>query len=289
MTDSRDKQIFFVEDDDEVAEMLCTYFGEQGFAVTRSAWGEEAVGLIHEAMPDVVVLDIHLPDIDGYEVYRRLRRDRRTNHLPVIFLTERNEREDRLAGLELGAVDYINKPFDIHELGLRIGNALRRGELRPAHNALTGLPEGPLLLARLEAMLATPDWGVVLVELRGLDHFRDQYGFVAADDVTRAVGLILVRLLDELETGEAPFIAHAGNAAFLLITSAAHCPRLLERCRQRVEPAIPYFYSAADQARVESLPPAARLSLRLACHTAAGQPVSSLAALGTALGVHFGD
>jgi DNA-binding response OmpR family regulator len=256
------KKIFFVEDDDDLAEMLSGYFSAHGFMVARSAWGEEAVARMEAEVPDVVVLDIRLPDIDGYEVCRRLRRGRRTNHLPVIFLTERRERADRLAGLELGAVDYITKPFDIHELRLRVRNALRRGALRALHNPLTGLPEGTLVQSQLKAMLRQPDWGLVLVQVGGLERFRERYGFVAADDVTRAVSVMLTNAVDEHENGETPFIGHADNAGFVIITTAASCQRLEQRCRARVEPSItlllpgrrPGAFRSSCRSRIAFLP-----------------------------------
>ncbi|MFW6068984.1 MAG: response regulator transcription factor, partial [Chloroflexota bacterium] len=123
MDDAEQNTIFVVDDDIELTEMLDAFFGGQGYAVSTEEWGETAVKRIQEELPDVVLLDIHLPDIDGYEICRRLRQARRTRHLPIIFLTERRERSDRLAGLELGAVDYITKPFDIQELRLRVRNA----------------------------------------------------------------------------------------------------------------------------------------------------------------------
>ncbi|RMF35375.1 MAG: DNA-binding response regulator, partial [Chloroflexi bacterium] len=117
------QRILVVEDDVDTAEMLTAYFEAQGYEVLSAAWGEDALRMTQEVVPDLVVLDIRLPDIDGYEVCRRLRSHRRTEHIPIIFLTERRERIDRLTGLELGAVDYITKPFDIQELRLRVRNA----------------------------------------------------------------------------------------------------------------------------------------------------------------------
>ncbi len=83
----------------------------------------------------MVILDIRLPDIDGYEVARRLRDNRRTADIPIIFLTEKRDRSERLQGLELGADDYITKPFDVQELRLRIRNALRRAEQDTPHKS----------------------------------------------------------------------------------------------------------------------------------------------------------
>ena len=109
------QHILVVEDDMDTSEMLSSYFEAQGYDVLTAAWGEDALRITEDVVPDLVVLDIRLPDIDGYEVCRRLRSHRRTEQVPIIFLTERRERTDRLTGLELGAVDYITKPFDMQE------------------------------------------------------------------------------------------------------------------------------------------------------------------------------
>ena len=115
MADPKPK-ILIVEDDLDVAEMLNAYFRVQGYEVIAVNWGEDGVRACQTENPDLVILDIRLPDIDGYEVARRLRDDRRTKEVPIIFLTEKRERADRLQGLELGADDYITKPYDVQEL-----------------------------------------------------------------------------------------------------------------------------------------------------------------------------
>ena len=147
----------------------------------------------------MILLDIRLPDIDGYEVCRQLRTFHTTRNIPIIFLTERNERSDRLAGLELGVVDYITKPFDIQELRLRARNAMRRaGGMYAKENPVTGLVEGEPVERRLEQLAGgDEEWGLLLVTLRGLNHFREQYGFVASDDVLRAASLILKNVIKE--------------------------------------------------------------------------------------------
>ncbi len=109
-------KILIVEDDLDVAEMLNAYFRVQGYEVFTVNWGEDGVRAAQTVMPDLMILDIRLPDIDGFEVARRVRSDRRTHEIPIIFLTEKREREDRLQGFEVGADDYITKPFDVQEL-----------------------------------------------------------------------------------------------------------------------------------------------------------------------------
>ena len=119
-------RLLIVEDDLDIAEMLDAYFRMQGFGVTVVNWGEEGVSCCLNQQPDLVILDIRLPDIEGFEVARRIRANRRTRDLPIIFLTEKRERADRLEGLSLKAEDYITKPFDESELLCKIKVILRR-------------------------------------------------------------------------------------------------------------------------------------------------------------------
>jgi DNA-binding response OmpR family regulator len=282
VTDTSGKRIFIVEDDVDMVEMLSTYFRSQGYRIATAGWGEEAVKQIEANPPDVVLLDIRLPDIDGYEVCARLRESRRTRHVPVIFLTERREREDKLAGLELGAIDYITKPFDIQELRLRIRNALRRIDMQPLRNPITNLPEGYLVTEQLETVLAQAEWALVVASVRDLESFRDEYGFVAADDVTRAVGLMLQNAVQEAGKG-AEIIGHADAADFIMVTEPGNCRRLVRQCLMRLEPSIPYFYPADDRDRVDAQPASERLFVQVVCLTSADGPVRNVSELRAAL------
>ncbi len=255
-------KIFFVEDDADLSDMLTAYFQVQGYQVAHAGRGEEAVRLIGEFMPDIAVLDIRLPDIDGYEVCRRLRNNRRTQDLPVIFLTEKRERQDKLSGLELGAVDYITKPFDIQELRLRVRNALRRSNRDSMLNPVTGLPEGEAMRDRLIQAVSKTDWGVVLVRVHGLNKFRDQYGFVAADDVSRAVALMLTNALQE--TGnEDDFVGHIDISDYVLVTTLNECKKLARRCDMRLQASISYFYPALDRYRLKDVSHDERLGVEV--------------------------
>jgi len=282
MNDTEPHHIFVVDDDIELTDMLSAFFGGQGYEVATEGWGEPAVEKIQVDLPDVVLLDIHLPDIDGYEVCRRLRLTRRTQHIPVIFLTGRRERNDRLAGLELGAVDYITKPFDIQELRLRVRNALRRSRLHALHNPITSLPEGLLVKEQLEAFLERSDWGIVFATIRGLDSFRDQYGFVAADDVLRAVGLMIGNTLAE-DGQDASFVGHSDVQDFIILTTAERCVRLADRCRERLEPAIQYFYPASARSQLSDPPQSDHLAVQVACLSAGDGQFSSVKDVGEAL------
>ena len=109
-------KILIVEDDLDVADMLNAYFRVQGYEVFTVNWGEDGVRASQASRPDLIILDIRLPDIDGYEVARRVRSDRRTHEIPIIFLTGSPERNAEERAIELGARFYIKKPYDPEEL-----------------------------------------------------------------------------------------------------------------------------------------------------------------------------
>lgn len=119
-------RLLIVEDDADTAEMLDMFFQTEGYETRTVAWGEEAVTTCRQNPPDAVILDVRLPDIDGFEVCRRLRDSFATAHIPIVFLTEKNRQVDKVTGLEIGGIDYITKPFDMRELKFRVRNALRR-------------------------------------------------------------------------------------------------------------------------------------------------------------------
>ncbi len=277
-------QILIVEDDLDLAEMLDAYFRVQGYDVLTAAWGEEAVKLSREKTPDLVVLDIRLPDIDGYEVCRRLRSDRRTQNIPIIFLTEKRDRVDKLAGLELGVVDYITKPFDIQELRLRIRNALQRASIHAQLNPITNLPEGKLVEERLEKLLnpESGEWAALVVGIEGLDEFREMYGFVASDDVLRAVAMMMSKSLQEAG-GADDFLGHLDMYIFVMLTTRDRVGVIRDRIVNRVRQSIEYFYPLRDREKARQAMRERRLRLQMGQLTAADGPFGGLEDLKGAL------
>lgn len=238
--------LLIVEDDLDIAEMLNAYFRVQGYDVLTVNWGEDGLRACQSNHPELVILDIRLPDIDGYEVARRLRSNRRTQEIPIIFLTEKREREDRLKGLELQADDYITKPFDIQELRLRVRNALRRSGQSPLTNAVTGLPEGSLVDERLTECLTKKNWAILALSLTNLEPFREAYGFVAADDLLRAVALMLKDSIRELSS-LTDFLGHYSPTTFLMIVEPDNLQVYKDQVRKHLELSLDYFYQEKDR------------------------------------------
>ncbi|MEJ2149685.1 MAG: response regulator transcription factor, partial [Chloroflexota bacterium] len=214
----RQPKILIVEDDRNLAEMLDSYFVMQGYRVMATSWGNDAVQLADEALPDLVLLDILLPDMDGYEVCQRLRESHKTRSIPIIFLTERNQRQERLLGQKMGVVDYITKPFDLQELRLRVRNVLNRVVNPSEANAVTGLPDEVATDAQLQMYLNDPysGRGLLIVSLRGLNSFRELYGFIASDEVLRVVSLMVRNAVGEV-AGHDSYCGHLFGQTFVAI------------------------------------------------------------------------
>ena len=245
MTVTKSK-ILIVEDDPDVAEMLTAYFRSQEYDVSTVNWGEDGVRSAQQSTPDLVILDIRLPDIDGYEVARRLRTDRRTGDVPIIFLTEKRDRADRLQGLEIGADDYITKPFDIQELRLRVRNALKRVSQGSLTNPVTGLPEGALVDEKLSEVLGKDGFALLFVSLANMDSFREVYGFVASDDVLRAVSLMIGNTMREFSRPD-DFLGHLSGSDFILVVPPSNLAALSEKLRSRLDQSVEYFYPIKDR------------------------------------------
>ena len=241
-------RLLIVEDDVDITNMLAAYFRGMDFDVDVAHRGAEALEKTRHALPQLVVLDILLPDIDGYEVCRSLRRNTRTSHIPVIFLTQKDERGDRLQGLELGADDYITKPFDIEELKLRVVGAIRRAERESLTDPRSGLPAGRLIEEQLRRILRSEDWAVLDVRLNHLDAFRDVYGFVAADNALRFTAMLLADTVNEFGSSD-DFVGHSGTDDFLVTTSARSAPLIRKRIKERFAAEIPAHYNFTDRDR----------------------------------------
>ena len=245
MTEVKPK-LLIIEDDLDLADMLTAYFRVEGYEVVTVNEGEEGIHAYKTSHPDLIILDIHLSDINGVEVASRLRGSHRAADIPIIFLTDKRELIDDLKGLELGVDGYITKPFDVQDLRLRVRNVLRRVSQDSLTNPVTGLPEGNLVDEHLKECLQKTDWTALIISLENLNTFRDIYGFVASDDVMRAVSLMLQNAIRETGSPE-DFLGHIDTAVFVLITMPEVATKLENRIYGRLERSLEYFYPIKDR------------------------------------------
>jgi PleD family two-component response regulator len=239
-------RLLVVEDDIDIGNMLKIYFGGMEFDVDVAVRGSDALEKTKQVLPHLIVLDIMLPDIDGYEVCRNLRKNMRTSHIPVIFLTQKDERSDKLQGLELGADDYITKPFDIEELKLRVQGAIKRSERESLTDPRSGRPAGRLIEDHLRRIIREKGWALLDARVNHFEPFKDVYGFVTGDDVLRFTSMLIGEVVDELGA-TSDFIGHAGGDNFIIITSDEKSAAIKARLKERFDAEVQTHYNFMDR------------------------------------------
>lgn len=235
-------RILVVEDDLDISKMLRIYFDSQGYEVLVANRGNEALDVCRTKLPNVIVLDINLPDIDGYEVCRILRSNTRTSYVPIIFLTQRDERSDKIAGLELGADDYITKPFDIEELKLRVEGTIRRSLREALTHPVTNLPAGKLIEEQLKAAKeSSNDWTLLYFGIRNINAFKEIAGPIQVNEVLLFLADIMRETIEAHGTMD-DFIGQASDNDFIVITSAQAAPVICKTITQRFNEESNVFY-----------------------------------------------
>ena len=226
-------RLLLVEDDLSLAELLQYRFEAEGYAVSATGDGDEALMLAEEQAPDLVILDWMVEGTSGIEICRRLRRQRETAHVPIVMLTARGSEEDRIRGLETGADDYVTKPFSPRELVARVGAVLRR--VRPA------LAGEALIYADIEmdtvghkVRRAGEVVALGPTEFRLLKHFLEHPGWVFSrerlldavwghdsDIESRTVDVHIRRLRKAINVGDRPDIIRTVRSAGYALDSGA--------------------------------------------------------------------
>jgi len=247
-------RLLVVEDDVDIGNMLKIYFSGMEFEVDVAVRGKDALEKTKQVLPQLIVLDIMLPDIDGYEVCKTLRTNMRTSHIPVIFLTQKDERSDKLQGLELGADDYITKPFDIEELKLRVQGAIKRAERESLTDPRSGRPAGRLIEDQLRRIIRVKGWSLLDTGINHFEPFKNVYGFVAGDDVIRFTSMLIGEVVDEIGT-TSDFIGHAGGDNFIIITTEEKAEPIKARLKERFDNEVLTHYNFMDRQQGFIQPP----------------------------------
>ncbi len=239
-------RLLLVEDDYDVAEMLLMYFQSLKYDVLHADTGEAGIEIARTKFPNLILLDIMLPDMDGYDVCRKLRSMSLTKFIPTLFLTQRDELSSKVRGLELGADDYITKPFDIDELRLRVEGAIRRATRENLHEARTGLPTGPLIEEERQKRRNQEHREIYFI-IEGFQTYTDVYSFMAATDVLYHAGKVIRDVLSEM--GQHDDFVGSINEEFIVLTTLDDVDRLTDAVQQRFAEQVRAFYSFADADR----------------------------------------
>jgi CheY-like chemotaxis protein len=236
-------RILVVEDDVDISKMLRIYFDSQGYEVLVANRGNDALEICRRKLPNVVVLDIQLPDIDGYEICRSLRSNTRTSYVPIIFLTQKDERSDKIAGLELGADDYITKPFDIEELKLRVEGAIRRSQREALTHPVSNLPAGKLIEEQLKQIKDSSEpWKLLYFGIRNVAAFREAMGPIHVNEVIVFLADVMREAVEAHGTMN-DFIGQASDNDFIIITTPESASMICRAVSDRFDRESEVFYT----------------------------------------------
>ncbi|MGH2556289.1 MAG: response regulator [Actinomycetota bacterium] len=243
------ESVLVVDDDPDVARFVEVNLRSAGYEVTVASNGEEGLEKAVELRPDLVLLDVMMPKLDGFEVAQRLRRDPRTSSSSIIMLTAKALSSDKVLGLSSGADDYIIKPFDPVELLARVKGTLRRAREMRALSPLTGLP-GNIRVQEEIRRRVTEEQPFALL-YADLDHFKaynDNYGFVRGDRAIQALARLVTETVHEV-AGPAGFVGHVGGDDFVILVDPEPAELLAKVLCERFDDQARSLYDPEDAER----------------------------------------
>lgn len=239
-------KILIVDDEEHVRQLLETFLRLEGYETVTAASGEAAIEATKRELPHLILLDLMLPDLDGMAVCKRLRQTIRTTYIPIVMLTARQGVGEKVEALNLGADDYVTKPFDLHELLARIRTQLRHVELGLL-SELTGLPGNTLIERAIGQLVRSHDekWAILYIDIDRFKAFNDVYGFVRGNELIKA----LARIVDSV-VGQAgndiSFVGHIGGDDFVAIVRSEQVDEVCRRILLLFDEEVRKHYAPED-------------------------------------------
>ncbi len=241
-----EERVLIVDDDPDILQFVRMNLELEGFRVTTATGGAQALQMAKEVPPDLVLLDIMMPEMDGLTVLRRLRTMPPTMNVAVILLTAKALAEDRVKGLDLGADDYVTKPFDLEELVARVKTVLRRAQAMRDLSPLTGLPGNFRIQRELEQRVEGGGlFAVVHADLDNFKAFNDHYGFMRGDTVIKFSAHALLEAATACGDPDA-FVGHVGGDDFVAVIDPAYVEDFCKLAIHTYDDGILDFYDTAD-------------------------------------------
>ncbi len=232
--------VLVVDDDPDIVRFVQVNLEVEGFDVIGARNGFDALRMAIRDRPDLAVIDVMMPGVDGLELTRRLRNNPATSAMPIIMLTAKGQTVDKVIGLTAGADDYVLKPFDTMELVARIRSMLRRTKEIRESSPLTGLPGNNRILQEVQTRAANHEaFAVGHIDIDRFKTVNDAYGFARGDEFIAALAECLQNAADAIETSPRPFIGHIGGDDFVLVCTP-------EQVKPLTHHAIHAFLAAAD-------------------------------------------
>jgi diguanylate cyclase (GGDEF)-like protein len=244
--------ILVVEDEPLIARLLRETLSAEGYTPIIAHTGEEAVHIALRETPHLVILDIMLPGMDGFEVVKALRANLKTTHIPVIMLSARHDTADKVRAFEQQVDDYLTKPYNTDELLARIRTQLRHVQENWLH-PLTGLPGGVQVERAIMAMLEQgTHWSLLYLDLNNFKAYNDAYGFLRGNEMIRVMARISLDVVRRLGN-ETDFVGHVGGDDFVVATTPDRVESICQELMEAFDRSRPSFYNEEDLLRGEIL------------------------------------
>ncbi|MGD1048293.1 MAG: response regulator [Candidatus Krumholzibacteriaceae bacterium] len=214
-------KVLVVDDEDHIRRILKFQLEKHGYRVVLAENGEIALELVRREAPDLILLDLMMPRVDGFETCRRIRQNFQTSQIPIIMLTAKSELPDRIKGLQDGANDYLIKPYSNEELLLRVGNVLDWSLKQKEANPLTGLPGNRAIEKELQGRIEKKEpFAFLYLDIDNFKPYNDHYGYQKGDEAILFLSDIVTEAVNSLG-GARDFVGHIGGDDFVVITSPA--------------------------------------------------------------------
>ncbi len=240
-------KILVVDDERTIVELIEESLRLEGYETYRAYSGEEALDLLAKDPPDLVLLDLMLPGMDGYEVCRQMQRDVRLAQVPVIMLTAKSTVADRVAGYNKGADDYITKPFSPDDLLVRVRAQLHH-LYHDQYSELTGLPGSQAVENAISQRTAAPGeaWSIVYIDIERFTVYNEVYSFVEGDEMIKMAAQVLREAV--MASGNpSDFVGHMGGDNFVVVTTPDRATAVCDEAARRFDASIGEFYSPTDR------------------------------------------
>ncbi|NPV58539.1 MAG: response regulator [Actinobacteria bacterium] len=246
-------KVLVIDDERNILDIIRFNLEVEGYEVITSRDGEEALRMVRELKPDLILCDIMMPEVDGLEVCRRLKADGRTNQIPVVMLSARTQAQDKVASIEAGADDFITKPFDFSDLVARITINLIRARQKRDVSPLTGLPGSISIEAETKRRIAKNlRFSALYVDIDNFKPFNDVYGFPTGDKAIRMLAEIVDEAVKKLGNVD-DFIGHGGGDDFVVITTPEKAAVIAEEIISNFDERVRTLYRDEDLRRGYSI------------------------------------
>ncbi len=241
------QRILVAEDDPNLRHVIQLQLEDAGYEVTTAEDGVKTLEHVRERAPDLILLDVMMPRMDGYEVCRRLKSNFYTSRIPIIMLTARSSSSDKVQGLEYGANDYLTKPYVLKEMLARVKGLLQWSKTERESNPLTGLPGNTSIEKETSSRINDGKrFALVYCDIDNFKAFNDYYSYKRGDEAIKMLADILVRAVEELGTKD-DIVGHIGGDDFVYVTSPDRAELIGQQIAAEFNQRVVFLYNESER------------------------------------------